>query len=123
MFYNNLILFGDPASNSIIAKALEKLPLKWTADELVVDGKTYPTAGHVPAMILPSPLAKARYIVFNSGHTFHDADFKATNRMLYPRLGDWAVLSVDSGEKDPADAKVVTAGLFDEDWRWPDLKQ
>jgi hypothetical protein len=119
MLNKDVVLFGDPSSNSMIAEALPHLPLKWTNDELTMDGKTYPAAGHVPAIIYPNPLSRGRYIVLNSGHTFHDADFKSTNRMLYPRLGDWAMLSVSAGEKDPADAQVVAAGLFDEEWRWP----
>jgi hypothetical protein len=113
----NLILFGDPGSNSEIARELPHLPIKWTNDTLEMDGKSYPAATYVPAMIRPAE--GGHYIVLNSGHTFHEADFKSTNRMLYPRLGDFAVLEVPPGETDPASAKVITAGLFDESWNWP----
>ena len=115
----NLILFGDPGSNSLIARVLPRLPIQWTADSLKMDGRSYPSATHLPAMIYPSPLSPGNYVVLNSGHTFHEADFKSTNRMLYPRLGDFAVLQVSPGETDPASAKVITAGLFDESWNWP----
>jgi predicted esterase len=115
----NLILFGDPASNTLIAKALSGLPLHWTMDELTVAGTKYSAAEDIPAMVYPSPFAAGRYVVLNSGHTFHEPDFKNTNRMLYPRYGDWAVLSVSKNGNDaPADT-VVTAGLFDEQWQWP----
>lgn len=117
--HKNLILFGDPSSNSLIARVLARLPIQWTAKTLTVVGKPYPAASSVPALVYPNPLAPNRYVVLNSGHTFHQADFKASNRMLYPRLGDFAVLQVAPDEKDPASARILTAGLFDESWHWP----
>ncbi|HEY2588477.1 MAG TPA: hypothetical protein VGI81_22240, partial [Tepidisphaeraceae bacterium] len=117
--HKNLILFGDPSSNSLIARVLARLPIQWTAETLTVAGKPYPAASTIPALVYPNPLAPNRYVVLNSGHTFHEADFKASNRMLYPRFGDFAVLQIAPDEKDPASARVVTAGLFDETWHWP----
>lgn len=114
----NLILFGDPGSNTLIEKVLPQLPIRWTKEGVAVPGKTYPAADHLPALIYPSPLQPGRYVVLNSGHTFHEADFKSTNRMLYPHLGDWAVLEIKPGETDAASAEVIAAGLFDEEWRW-----
>ena len=112
----HLILFGDPGSNSLIAQTLPGLPLKWTKEQVTWDGKEYAAKEHVPALIYPSPLAADRYVVLNSGHTFHAADFKGTNALLYPRLGDYAVLKI-GGKMDPPAAEVVTAGLFDDFWR------
>jgi predicted esterase len=118
--HKNLVLFGDPASNALIAKALPHLPLKWTKNEIVLGGETFSPANHVPAMIFPSPFASggvARYVVLNSGHTFHTPQFKDTNRMLYPRLGDFAVLKVGISDSDPIAMEVAKAGLFDEQWQ------
>jgi hypothetical protein len=115
----NLVLFGDPASNPMIAKLVDKLPIKWTWDALVVNGVGYDPATHVPVLIYPNPLGRYNYVVINSGHTFHEADLKGTNALLYPRLGDWAVLKPTPTEKDPAAAVVVAAGLFDEFWQFP----
>lgn len=109
----HLVLFGDPGSNSLIAHVLDALPLTWTKEKLTLGGHDYPAAQHVPALVYPSPLNAGRYVVLNSGHTFRAADFRGTNALLYPRLGDYAVLK--PGEKDAAD--VVTAGLFDEFWQ------
>lgn len=117
--FANLVLFGDPASNPLIAKVADKLPITWTKDKLVVNGVEYDPKTHVPVLIYPNPLNSDRYVVINSGHTFHAADFKGTNALLYPRLGDWAVLKPTPTEKDPAAAEVVAAGLFDENWQFP----
>ncbi len=115
----HLILFGDPASNTLIAKALARLPLEWTKDKITFAGKTVSSADHVPVMIFPNPLNPKRYIVLNSGHTFHEPDFCGTNALLYPRLGDYALLKLAPTAKDPLGVEVVTAGIFDEEWRVP----
>ena len=61
-------------------------------------------------MIYPNPLNPARYVVINSGHTFTiDRIAAATESMFFPRLGDYAVVSVKGD--------VATAGFFDENWK------
>jgi predicted esterase len=114
-----LILFGDPGSNKLIAEVLPNLPIRWTRDELELGGKTYDPATHLPMMIQGARLYPGSYVVLNSGHTFHEADFKGTNALLYPRLGDYAVVKPTPTAKDPAAFDVVTAGLFDENWQFP----
>jgi hypothetical protein len=113
----HLILFGDPASNSLIAHVLDSLPLKWTRENITLAGKTATAADHVPVLIYPSPLATGRYVVLNSGHTFHAADFRGTNALLYPRLGDYVLLRLAPTEKEPLGTEVITAGLFDDFWQ------
>ena len=113
----NLILFGDPSSNSLIGQVLDGLPLQWTKESITLAGKTVSAADHVPVLIYPSPLNARRYVVLNSGHTFHADDFANTNARLYPRLGDYALLKPAAAEKDPQAAEVVTAGLFDDYWQ------
>jgi hypothetical protein len=113
----NLVLFGDPASNSVIGQLVDALPLEWTAERIALGGKTVSAEDHVPVLIYPSPLNPRRYIVLNSGHTFHAADFQGSNALLYPRLGDYAVLKPTPTERDLLAAEVVTAGLFDDQWQ------
>jgi hypothetical protein len=113
----HLILFGDPASNSLIAQALPGLPLQWTKEKITWDGQEYAAGEHVPVLIYPSPLNADRYVVLNSGHTFHASDFQGTNALLYPRLGDHALLKLGSG-KDGVSATPVRSGIFDESWRF-----
>ncbi len=114
---SHLILFGDPASNTIIEQVVDGLPLKWTRDSITWNGKQYPANQHVPVLIYPSPLNIDHYVVLNSGHTFHAADFQGTNALLYPRLGDHALLKCSANDKDPLDVTVVQAGLFDDYWK------
>ena len=123
----NLILFGDPGSNPWIAKALPNLPVTWTRSEVRLGTERHAATNHAPAFICASPLPGAtnRYLVINSGHTFHEKEFAAFNYLLFPRHGDWAVMKVGSGAESwqpgvttfPEDA--VRAGYFDETWEKP----
>lgn len=114
----HLILFGDPSSNALISQVVDGLPLRWTKDVIACGGVEYAAGEHVPVMIHPSPLNANRYVVLNSGHTFHAKDFQGTNALLYPRLGDWAVLKLAT-DQDAITVDVRAAGLFDEYWKLP----
>ena len=119
----HLILFGDPGSNSWIARALPHLPVSWTPDEVSIHEVAYPAKDHAPVFICASPLAANRYIVINSGHTFHEKEFAAFNYLLFPRLGDWAMMKISPGSDQWQSAsaafpeEVMRAGYFDETWR------
>jgi len=107
---NNLILFGDPWSNSLIAKIVAKLPVKWTKTEITLAGRTLDTATYAPVLVYPNPLNPNRYVVINSGHTFSESDWSGTNANLYPHLGDYALIGI-------ADGSVAESGYFDERWK------
>lgn len=118
----HLILFGDPGSNSWIAKALPNLPLNWTRDTLRFGGREYPSADHLPALIGPNSLpgGDGHYLVVNSGHTFRGAELAKLNYLLFPRWGDWAVLKVSGATANlPLDEQLLQAGYFDEQWKMP----
>jgi len=123
----NLILFGDPGSNPWIRRALPGLPLTWNQTAVRLGGTTYPAESHVPRLICTSPLpgAEGRYVVINSGHTFGEREFTSPNYMLFPRLGDWAVMKVTPESKELPSAsneggeEPLRAGFFGEDWRTP----
>jgi hypothetical protein len=120
----NLILFGDPGSNSLIARVLPTLPITWTKDELTVWDKRYPSATHAPVLIQPNRLRRDnRYVVLNSGHTFHAKELSTLNYLLFPRLGDWAVMKVGDPPTDATKEEPVRAGFFDERWLFPGPKR
>lgn len=112
----HLILFGDPGSNHLISEVLDGLPLTWEQNRIELGRASGKAADHVPVLIHPSPLNTNRYVVLNSGHTFHTPDYQGTNALLYPRLGDYALLRLTPGD-DPLAVTVVTAGLFDDEWK------
>lgn len=113
--FKNLILFGDPGSNRVLASVLADLPLTWTREYLEMDGRRLSATRHVPLMIQPNPMPEGRnnYIVINSGHSFGEADLASVAYLLFPRRGDWAIMESVSSDR----FKLNSAGLFGEDWR------
>jgi dienelactone hydrolase len=113
---NNLILFGDPKSNAILAKIADKLPITWSDGKIIVGEKSFDAAHHMPALIFPNPLNPQRYIVLNSGFTFREFDYENNARQT-PKLADYAIIDIDFPITNKAPGKIVDGGFFDEKWQ------
>ena len=108
---SHLVLFGEPWSNPLIAKVLPHLPVRWLKERIELGGKTYPAQGHRVVMIYPNPLNPNRYVVLNTGNTFHGPEgYTQSSWFLYPRLGDYAVVNTVTGDPE-------TFGYFDKHWQ------
>lgn len=112
---SNLILWGDPNSNKVLAKIAEKLPIKWSAKEITAGNDTYSSADNVLIMIYPNPLNPEKYVVLNSGFTFRENEY-LNNAKQNAKLPDWAVVDVTNGANSKWPGKVVKAEFFDEGW-------
>ncbi|HEY1380716.1 MAG TPA: prolyl oligopeptidase family serine peptidase [Gemmataceae bacterium] len=117
----NLVLWGDPASNRVLAKIADKLPVKWTAAGVRVGDRTFPAETHVPLLIYPNPLNPAKYVVLNSGFTYREYDY-LNNARQTPKLPDWAVVDVTVPPNARWPGKVVAADFFDEHWQLANKK-
>jgi hypothetical protein len=111
----NVVLFGDPGSNSVMKKIAGKLPVGWTGKEITVGAKAYDAGHHAVAMIYPNPLNPQRYVVLNSGFTFRELDY-LNNARQTPKLPDWAVIDTATPVTATGPGTVVEAGFFDEGW-------
>lgn len=113
----NLILFGSPASNAMIRKLLPGLPIKWSGGEITVGNQVFSTTDHAVSLIYPNPRNPRRYVVINSGHTFHEPDFNASNSWLFPRLGDIAIQKFTKNAAGGFDEETVWAANFNSGWK------
>lgn len=114
----NLILWGDPASNSVLSKILSKLPIRWSSETLTLGAMNVPAAHHAPVLVFPNPLNPKRYVVLNSSFTFREGSSQ-TNAQQTPKLPDWAIIDTQTPPNDKAPGLVVDAGFFDEHWQLP----
>ncbi len=113
---SNIILWGDPKSNSVLAKIADKLPIQWTADNITVKDKSYDAKTHAPILIYPNPLNQNRYVVLNSSFTFRDYAYLNNARQV-PMLPDWAIIDLTTAPNAVWPGKVVDANFFDEQWQ------
>jgi pimeloyl-ACP methyl ester carboxylesterase len=114
---SNLVLWGDPQSNKLIAQLLPKLPIKWDATNLEANGTKYASAGNAPILIYPNPLSEHRYVVLNSSFTFREYDYLNNARQV-PKLPDWAVVDLSEKPNSRWPGKIAAAGFFGEKWEW-----
>jgi len=113
---SNLVLWGDPSSNKLLARIADKLPIQWSAAGIKVGGKTFDATKHAPAFIFPNPLNPSRYVVINSGFTFPQFA-GASNSFQTPKLPDWAILDLSVPLAERVGGKgVVAADFFGEKW-------
>jgi hypothetical protein len=113
---SNLVLWGDPGSNRILARIADKLPVKWTAGGVILGGQTYSAQTHAPILIYPNPLNPRKYVVLNSGFTFREFDYLNNARQI-PKLPDYAIVDTTTPPNERYPGKIVTAGFFDEKWK------
>jgi pimeloyl-ACP methyl ester carboxylesterase len=111
---HNIALFGDPSSNAIYKRIAPRLPIAWTADGVTVGSERF-DANHAPVFVYPNPLNPRRYVVVNSGFTFHD---QSNNDMQSPKLPDWAVVDITKpgNNYNYLPLFVESQGFFDESW-------
>jgi hypothetical protein len=115
---SNLVLWGDPGSNQVLARIADRLPIRWTKDAVVIGGTRYPAATHALLLIYPNPLNPKKYIVLNSGVTFREYD-DLNNARQIPKLPDFAVVDTATPPDDRWPGKVAAAGFFGEHWELP----
>lgn len=116
--FQNVILWGDPDSNSMMAKMLEATPVKfadgkWRFGEQEYDGNRF-----VPALIYPYSYHEKHYLnlVLNSGLTFREGHDR-TNSLQNPKLPDWAIIDITQKPDAFAPGRIHDAGFFDEEWK------
>ena len=111
----NLILWGDPQSNKLLARMMSKLPLRWTKSEVKIGRHAYPTARSMPVLIYPNPLNPRRYVVLNTGFTFCEFG-SASNAQQTPKLPDFAIVDITVERTNRLSDGIRLAGFFGERW-------
>lgn len=117
MANNNLILWGVPASNSMIKKIADKLPIKWADGKVQTDKQGYDADTHASILIYPNPLNPSKYVVLNSGFTFREYA-QLNNARQVPMLPDWAIVDINTPPNSQWPGKIADAGFFGEQWEW-----
>lgn len=127
-----LVLWGDPDSNSAIARVLDKQFVDFQNGKWQFGGQPFDGDRYVPALIYPrrvsSPTPGApgelgagyrayhSYVVLNSGLTFREGHDR-TNSQQNPKLPDWAIIDLAQPPDSLAPGRIHDADFFDENWQ------
>lgn len=113
---HHLVLWGDPASNTLLGRIIGKLPISWTKEAIKAGTDSFPADRHTLVAVYPNPLNPARYVVLNSGFTFREYTHLNNARQI-PVLPDWAVVDLTTPPGNVWPGKIVKADFFDETWK------
>ncbi|MCE5240075.1 prolyl oligopeptidase family serine peptidase [bacterium] len=109
----NLVLFGTPQTNSVLARMADRLPVRIGDHRYDIGGKTYEGAHLGLVMCYPNPLNPNRYVLIYSGER-HGERLSVNHK--HDLLPDFVVFTTDSfGRDDTNDA--LCAGFFGMDWQ------
>jgi len=110
---NNLVLWGDPSSNTLLAKIAGQLPIRWDAQGVRTPDANYPADRYVALLIYPNPFNPKRYVVVNSGFTFREYDYLSNARQT-PKLPDWAIVDLAVPVASRGPGGIASAGFIGE---------
>jgi len=117
----NLVLWGDPSANQVLAKINTQLPFCTKDGNIVCETGgplKYSAETHVPILIYPNPLNPQRYVVLNSSFTFREYAY-LNNARQTPKLPDWAIIDIRTPPNSLWPGKVVRAEFFTDSWVVP----
>ena len=113
---SNLVLWGDPQSNKVLARIADKLPIRWTDSGITLGGRTFDAATNAPVMIYPNPLNPNKYVVIDSGITFREYA-ESNNALQVAYLPDYAIVDLTTPPDARWPGKIAAAGFFGEEWQ------
>lgn len=108
----NLVLFGAPDTNSVLAKIADKLPIKIADHRYEVAGKTYQGADLGLVMCYPNPLNPQHYVLIYSGELYGE---QLSVNHKHDLLPDFIVFTTKSFGRDEAN-EPRCAGFFGMQW-------
>jgi len=109
----NLVLYGTPETNRLIAQMAAALPIGLGKGQYRVGDRTYDASKYGLSMVYPNPLAPNRLVVINSGVPWGR---QLADNHKYDMLPDFIIFT-DAKSEDQTDAnKFVCAGFFDQHW-------
>lgn len=110
---HNLILFGNPRTNSLLAKVNDRLPVRFEGDRLTAGGRRVSGDDLGAVFVAPNPLAPHRYVVVVGGTTARS--FETAGRLRFEDLADFVLFDRDAlVGRAP---KFICGGFFDANWR------
>jgi len=112
----NLVLIGEPSSNSVIARIADRLPIKIGDHQYEVAGRTYQGDDLGLVMCYPNPLAPDNYVAIYAGELYGE---KCGINHKHDLIPDFIVFNTRVFEFDDTNQHEV-AGYFDMDWKLSD---
>lgn len=109
----NLVLFGTPASNHLIARINQALPIRFSKQGIVFGEKKIVGEDLGMVMIYPNPLNQRKYVVIMGG--FSVKSLEHITHLPLTELPDYVIFDHETLEED--EFKYIEAGFFNKYWQ------
>jgi predicted esterase len=112
---NNLILYGGPETNALVAGIKDKLPIRIEKNCIRVGDREFRGEDIGVKFVYPNPLNPSRYVLINAGVTSKAVDkIHRLGDPLYDPLPDYIIFSRQDVSFDRH--FFLAAGFFDRNW-------
>lgn len=118
----SLVLYGDPRSNSVLAKVAPQLPIKLEPEAIVLGERRFTGKRVGTRFVTPNPLAPDNYLVVSAGNS---AAAVLAGDNLPDFLPDYVLYDEEVTRRRPRGVflrgrRPLAAGFFDDRWRLPE---
>ncbi|MFH1006245.1 MAG: prolyl oligopeptidase family serine peptidase [Candidatus Latescibacterota bacterium] len=113
----NLILFGGPGSNTLMAQIAGKLPISVRAGSITVEDRKMEGPGWAVRMIYPNPLNRKRFVLVNAGTDVEGMRLTEVLGTMHSAAGLPDYIIYNREIKTKGWGGVTAAGFFDQTWR------
>ena len=118
----NLILFGNPGSNQVIAQINGQLPIRFDGNAIVAGDQRFSGDDVAVQMIYPNPLNPQRYVLIGGGITprgtanIHKTGLDVSSAQ-FPNSADYDYVIFDGSFLGKTADRYLKAGHFDGTWQ------
>ncbi|NQT85981.1 NPCBM/NEW2 domain-containing protein, partial [bacterium] len=118
---HNLILVGDPATNSLVPRVMEGLPIRVEGNAIVFGAQRFEGDDLGMKVVYPNPLNPKRYVALFTGTTWRGV------YQIVGRFGNWFDWGILDGwhwqdfavfdDQSYSPETFLAVGFFDNDWK------
>ncbi len=114
---HNLILFGGPAENSVVARIERDLPIRSIGGEIHLGAERVPGAGIAACFVYPNPLNPDKLVTVYMGSDRLGLELSTFFKPVYSGSGLPDFIIFDSSVRGLGWGGMILAGFFDSRWQ------
>ncbi len=111
----HLVLFGDPGSNSVLARINDKSPVRFHGEKVLAATESFQAEDVAFKCVFPNPLNPERLVLWNYAEEW-DYTVMWFYCTTFEMLPDYFIYR--RGGDHPYATEVLKAGFFDSAWQW-----
>ena len=113
----NLVLFGGPDENSVVARIGKDLPVRRIEESIYLGNERIPGEGIAACFVYPNPQSPGRLVTVYMGSDLKGQEISTSFRSVYSGSGLPDFIIFDGSVRSLGWGGMIAAGFFDSRWR------